>query len=208
MSSTPALCFHYYELLLVLLLQYGGRSPVYDAIRKYLADRLGEVLRQRNFPALTAQFRRDIIPIQAKNRKEDPSMKKILLPVDGSSRSLRTVEVAKQLCSPEDSEIIIVKVISAQLYINSMDEIKHNAEKARPELDAVAALLPGYKVKTQVLLGSAPGVEIVEYAKEAGIDTIIMTRSSRGPLRKLGSVATYIVKNALFLNVVVMKEEG
>lgn len=135
-------------------------------------------------------------------------MKKILLPVDGSSRSLRTVEVAKQLCSPEDSEIIIVKVISAQLYINSMDEIKHNAEKARPELDAVAALLPGYKVKTQVLLGSAPGVEIVEYAKEAGIDTIIMTRSSRGPLRKLGSVATYIVKNALFLNVVVMKEEG
>lgn len=135
-------------------------------------------------------------------------MKKILLPVDGSSRSLLTVEVAKQLCSPEDSEIIIVKVISAQLYINSMDEIKHNAEKARPELDAVAALLPGYKVKTQVLLGSAPGVEIVEYAKEAGIDTIIMTRSSRGPLRKLGSVATYIVKNALFLNVVVMKEEG
>ena len=102
----------------------------------------------------------------------------------------------------------MVKVVSAQLYINSMDEIKHNAEKARPELEAVAALLPEYNVKTQVLLGSAPGVEIVEYAKEAGIDAIIMTRSTRGPIRKLGSVATYIVKNASFLNVIVMAEEG
>jgi len=135
-------------------------------------------------------------------------MKKILLPVDGSSRSLKTVEAVRQIFSPDEVEIIIVKVISAQLYINSMDEIKHNAEKARPELEEVASMLPEYKVKTQVLLGSAPGVEIVEYAKEAEIDTIVMTRSTRGPIRKLGSVATYICKNASFLNVIVMKEEG
>ena len=134
-------------------------------------------------------------------------MKKVLLPVDGSSRSIRTVEVVKQLCPPEECEITVVKVVGAQLYINSMDEIKHNAEKARPELDAVANMLPGYQVKTQVLLGSAPGVEIVEYAKESGIDTIIMTRSSRGPLRKLGSVASYIVRHASFLDLVVMREE-
>ena len=47
-----------------------------------------------------------------------------------------------------------------------------------------------------------------EYAKEIGAEAIIMTRSSRGPLRKLGSVATYIVKNASFLDVYVMREEG
>ena len=88
-------------------------------------------------------------------------MKKILLPVDGSKRSIRTVEMVKQLCDPADSDITVVKVVSAQLYINSMDEIKHNAEKAQPELTAVADMLPGYQVKTQVLLGSAPGVEIV-----------------------------------------------
>ena len=123
-------------------------------------------------------------------------MKKILLPVYGSSRSLKTVEAVKQFFHPDNCQIIVVKVVSAQLYINSMDEIKHNAEKARPELDAVAALLPEYNVKTQVLLGSAPGVEIVEYAKEAEVDTIVMTRSTRGPIRKLGSVATYIVKKA------------
>ena len=115
-------------------------------------------------------------------------MKKILLPVDGSKRSIRTVEMVKQLCDPADSDITIVKVVSA-------------------ELNAVAEMLPGYQVKTQVLLGSAPGVEIVEYAKEAGTDMIIMTRSSRGPIRKLGSVATYIVRNASVLDVIVMREE-
>ena len=135
-------------------------------------------------------------------------MNKILLPVDGSKRSLRTVEMVQRLCDPAESDITIVKVVSAKLYINSLDEIKRNAEKAQPELDAVAALLPGYQVKTQVLLGSAPGAEIVEYAKETGTDMIIMTRSSRGPLRKLGSVATYIVRNASFLDVIVMREEG
>ena len=108
-------------------------------------------------------------------------MNKILLPVDGSKRSLRTVEMVQRLCDPAESDITIVKVVSAQLYINSLDEIKRNAEKAQPELDAVAALLPGYQVKTQVLLGSAPRAEIVEYAKETGTDMIIMTRSSRGP---------------------------
>ena len=69
-------------------------------------------------------------------------MNKILLPVDGSKRSLRTVEMVQRLCDPAESDITIVKVVSAQLYINSLDEIKRNAEKAQPELDAVAALLP------------------------------------------------------------------
>lgn len=134
-------------------------------------------------------------------------MKKVLLPIDGSTRSIRTVEMVKRICPPEDCEIIIAKVVSAQLYISSMDEIKDRAAQAQPELDAIADMLSEYKVSTQVLLGSTPGVEIVEFAKECGADTIIMTRSSRGPLRKLGSVASYIVKNATFLNVFVMHEE-
>ena len=134
-------------------------------------------------------------------------MKKVLLPIDGSKRSIRTVEMVKHICKPEECEIYIAKVIGAQLYINSMEEIKHRAEQARPELNAVAEMLPGYKVQTQVLLGSAPGVELVEYAREIEADEIIMTRSSRGPIRKLGSVANYIVKNASFLDVFVMREE-
>ena len=46
-------------------------------------------------------------------------MKKILLPVDGSKRSIRTVEMVKQLCHPADSDITVVKVVSAQLWMRS-----------------------------------------------------------------------------------------
>lgn len=134
-------------------------------------------------------------------------IKKVLLPIDGSERSKRTVRMVKRVCRPEECEIYIVKVIGAQLYINSMEEIKLRAEQAAPELEEVANMLPEFTVHTQVLLGSAPGVEIVEYAREIGAAVIFLTRSSRGPIRKLGSVATFLVKNATFLDVFVMRED-
>ena len=134
-------------------------------------------------------------------------IKKVLLPIDGSQRSKRTVRMVKRVCRPEECEIYIVKVIGAQLYINSMEEIKLRAEQAAPELEEVANMLEGFTVHTQVLLGSSPGVEIVEYAREIGAAVIFLTRSSRGPIRKLGSVATYLVKNATFLDVFVMRED-
>ena len=46
-------------------------------------------------------------------------MKKVLLPIDGSKRSIRTVEMVKQFCDPAECEIVIAKVIGAQLYLNS-----------------------------------------------------------------------------------------
>ncbi len=134
-------------------------------------------------------------------------IKKVLLPIDGSDRSKRTIRMVKRVCRPEECEIYIVKVIGAQLYINSMEEIKLRAEQAAPELEEVANMLPEFTVHTQVLLGSAPGVEIAEYAREIGAAVIMLTRSSRGPLRKMGSVANYLVKNATFLDVFVMRED-
>lgn len=134
-------------------------------------------------------------------------IKKVLLPIDGSERSKRTIRMVKRVCRPEECEIYIVKVIGAQLYINSMEEIKLRAEQAAPELEEVANMLTGFTVHTQVLLGSAPGVEITEYAREIGAAVIFLTRSSRGPLRKMGSVANYLVKNATFLDVFVMRED-
>ena len=134
-------------------------------------------------------------------------IKKVLLPIDGSERSKRTIRMVKRVCRPEECEIYFVKVIGAQLYINSMEEIKLRAEQAAPELEEVANMLPDFTVHTQVLLGSAPGVEITEYAREIGAAVIFLTRSSRGPLRKMGSVANYLVKNATFLDVFVMRED-
>ena len=79
------------------------------------------------------------------------------------------------------------------------------ARKAAQELETFAALLPGWTVRTELLWGS-PGPEIVYYARERGFDALVMTRSSRGPLQKLGSVATYVVRNAQFLDLIIMRE--
>ena len=78
-------------------------------------------------------------------------------------------------------------------------------EKAQEDLAGFARMLEGYNVQTDFRRGS-PGPEIVHYAQEKGFDTIIMTRSSRGPLQRLGSVATYVVKNAPTLDLFIMRE--
>ena len=133
-------------------------------------------------------------------------MKKVLLPIDGSERSARALDMARKICTPDDTEIYIVKVIPSQLYMRD-DEGRVQSAIDQSQLEAAAVSLMEFNVHTRMLRGSSPGVEILEYAKENGIDTVIMTRSSRGPLRKLGSVTTYLVKNASFLNIFVLREE-
>ena len=132
-------------------------------------------------------------------------MKKVLLPIDGSVRSLRTIDMVKQLCPAQQEEITLVMVLPDQMHIDGQFERERIWRKASQELETFADLLKGWTVDTKLLRGS-PGPEIVQFAREKGYDTLVMTRSSRGPLQKLGSVATYIVRNAQFLNRVIMRE--
>ena len=64
--------------------------------------------------------------------KEVFAMKKILLPVDGSKRSIRTVEMVKQLCDPADSDITVVKVVSASC--TSTPWMRSSTTRRRPSL--------------------------------------------------------------------------
>lgn len=132
-------------------------------------------------------------------------MKKILLPIDGSERSLRTIETAKRLVPPGQAEITLLTVLSGQMHIGAQIELERGEKQAKANLEAYAQLLPGYPVNTATVRGEA-GEEIVHFAREGGFDEIIMTRSSRGPLRKLGSVTTYVVRNADFANLTVIRE--
>ena len=132
-------------------------------------------------------------------------MKKVLLPIDGSHRSLRTIEAVRRMISPEDAEITMLTVLPGQMHIDAQLEVQRDKRDAKLALEGFSSLLPGYAVKTVVLRGS-PGDEIVRYARDGAFDSIIMTRSSRGPLRKLGSVAAYVVRNADFVNATIIRE--
>lgn len=147
-------------------------------------------------------------------------MKKILLPIDGSPRSLRTIQVVKQSYIPAETEITILLVVPdprPSKLTDENDEVTpmpdheeitqdpQTKEEARLLVESFAKMLPGYQTTAALRFGS-PGPEIVYYARERGFDALVMTRSSRGPLQKLGSVATYVVRNAQFLDLIIMRE--
>jgi nucleotide-binding universal stress UspA family protein len=123
-------------------------------------------------------------------------MKKILLPIDGSERSMKSIELVKSLYSPEDVDISIIMVRENLETIQSEMEFEVAKSEIKPILTLTANELLGYKVKQQAVFGRA-GEEIVNYAEKNGINIIIMTKSTRsGWLSKIGSVTTHVVKYA------------
>ena len=133
-------------------------------------------------------------------------MKKILLPIDGSPRSLRTIQVVKQSYIPAETEITILLVVPDPRPSKLTDENDpQTKEEARLLVESFAKMLPGYQTTAALRFGS-PGPEIIQFAKEGGFDAILMTRSSRGSTQKLGSVSTYIVQNASFITTTVLRE--
>jgi nucleotide-binding universal stress UspA family protein len=132
-------------------------------------------------------------------------MKRVLLPIDGSDRSRRTIRMLKTLYQPGEGKVILATVVAREERLES-DYIRKRWKDSSDEIfGAVLPQLEGWDVET-VLLEGSPGAEIVRYAEEGDIDQIIMTRSSRGPLRKLGSVAAYIVRRAPSQDLIIMHE--
>ena len=132
-------------------------------------------------------------------------MKRVLLPIDGSDRSRRTIRMLKTLYQPGEVKVILATVVAREERLES-DYIRKRWKDSSDEIfGAVLPQLKGWDVET-VLLEGSPGAEIVRYAQEGSIDQIIMTRSSRGPLRKLGSVAAYIVRKAPSQDLIIMHE--
>lgn len=127
---------------------------------------------------------------------ESVTMKKILLPVDGSERSRQTVELVKSLYGFDTVEITVVIVREDLEAMRSTYDLNAAKEEVKPFLDEILAQLEGYSVTERVLFGRA-GEEILNYAHENDIDIIIMTKSTRsGWSRIIGSVAMHVVKYA------------
>ena len=120
-------------------------------------------------------------------------MKKILLPIDGSPRSLRTIQEIKQSYDPKETEITIllvtpeprphkmtddndeVKPMPDHDEIKSVDE--NDAEVSRQLLASFARMMPEYKVDTALRFGN-PGPEIIGFAKEGGFDAYFVDHTT------------------------------
>ena len=124
--------------------------------------------------------------------------RKVLIPIDGTERSMHSLEFVKEIF-PKDSVEIIIMNVKELVLINEMivaDEIKFSQELGEEILEAAKEKMKDYKTETYFTFGY-PGDEIVKKANEENIGIIVMTKSTkRGLTRMIGSVTTNVVKRA------------
>jgi nucleotide-binding universal stress UspA family protein len=125
--------------------------------------------------------------------------KKILVPLDGSELARRALDQAEKLAQTFDAEIILFQVVPFLPIYGSPELVtplivdekqKESAEKYLTQL-AEELKKRGFKVTAMVRTGQQVAVEIIDFAKETGVDLIVMCTHGRSGITRwvLGSVA-------------------
>lgn len=122
-------------------------------------------------------------------------MKHLLVPIDGSERSIKSVIAIKDIFSPSNADITLITV-REDIDSRSSVILDQMTTETLPMLDSVGRLLPEYTVKKVVDFGIA-GSTILNYAKNNDIDMIVITKQTHKGLSVfIGSVAVHVVKYA------------
>ena len=122
-------------------------------------------------------------------------MKKILIPVDSSEKSLKAVESVKSIFLPEQAEIFLLFVREDIQGIASEDALLEAKKQTEYISQNVLRHLDGYSYHTETVFGVA-GKEIVSYAQQNNIDIIVTSATKASLIHKIGSIASYIIRNA------------
>ncbi|MBS5786659.1 MAG: universal stress protein [Clostridioides difficile] len=126
------------------------------------------------------------------------SKKKVLVPIDGTERSMHSLEFIKGIFDKDEViiEIMNVKELVFVDGISLAEEIKSSEALGRRILDKAVDIMGDYEVKVHFTFGYA-GDEIIRKAKEENFDYIVMTKSTKkGLTRMIGSVTASVVKQA------------
>ena len=143
-------------------------------------------------------------------RRRKPSYKHILVPTDGSARSVRAEKAANALARDCHARITVVHVVapySTRAVAEaggprhpalSANEYKQLVEgHARAVLRKVTARVRRARVPVEsvIVVNDAPAEAIVDVARERDCDLIVMATSNRVGLERLflGSVATEVL---------------
>ena len=123
-------------------------------------------------------------------------MKKILLPIEETERSLKALEYAKNNYSPQEAEFVLLMVDEKHAFSARSEAEAQAVIELENRLRAIGATLEGYKVTLATALGKA-GLRITRCVRETGADLIIMCKSSQEDMRNsVGSTTEYVVNNA------------
>ena len=122
---------------------------------------------------------------------------KILVPIDGTERSMHSLDFIKKIYEPEDVEITIMNVKELVFVdgISMSDEIKNSEKFGRELLEKAREVMDGYDVSLYFTFGYA-GDEIVKRTKEDEVEIVVMTKSTKtGLTRIIGSCTSYVLKH-------------
>jgi len=133
---------------------------------------------------------------------------KILVPVDGSERSMHSLNWIKKHFSSGQAEVTLLNIIEVTS-LSMLDE--YYMPGTAPEeglpygtfskrsiliIDEAEKLLDGYFV-TRISTSGLSGDMILKTAKEGNFDMIVMTKSSvKGLTRLIGSVTSKVVRDS------------
>ena len=129
-------------------------------------------------------------------RYEEKEMKKILLPLEDTERSLKALHYTRKHYPPSDAELVLM-MVDERLGYSVKSEAETQALKELDEkLELIAQTLEDYKTSTISAVGKA-GLRITRTAREIGANLIIMTKSSKADmLSAIGSTTEYVINNA------------
>jgi len=141
--------------------------------------------------------------------KPAASLRRILVPLDGSALAEAILEPAQELGSLSQAEFRLLRVLHQPHHITHfsgkapaadqqfLEQIK--AEAAR-YLDKVAQGLRGQSLTTHVAVKASPAAAILEEARAADCDLIALATHGLGGLQRLlfGSVADKVIRSAAF----------
>jgi nucleotide-binding universal stress UspA family protein len=132
--------------------------------------------------------------------------KKILVPLDGSELANKALYEAERLANYFGSEIILFQVVPFMPIYGSPELVtplivdEKQKEAAEKYLVTLTEGLNqrGFKATAMVRTGQQVAVEIIDFAKESGVDLIIMCTHGRSGITRwvLGSVALKVLTRA------------
>lgn len=124
-------------------------------------------------------------------------IREILVPLDGSKNSQRSLETAIHLANEHGASLTSVYVIHS---LSKQVRQKKDLDKSVPQFLLQAKKLAeknGVPFHSRILEGD-PGHAILEYANTRGTDLIVIGARGRGTFKKifLGSVSSYVLNKA------------
>ena len=126
-------------------------------------------------------------------------LKKILVPVDFSDCSKKALVYATGFARQFSAELTLLHVVEPYPPVPQMDWVDvESVQEAQGKLDAIRSTF-GEAVAVKVILRTGePHLEIVEAAKELGIDLIILSTHGRSGLMHviLGSTVAKVARHA------------